>query len=271
MRNVVMFPFDNAPARIVRLSGTGVPTRRGGVIDLNDVTSYAVQVRRAEVVVPAATMQALMNQYILVNAGTAIKTVRITFGNGVIVMRGTIQKGIPIGFVAQAVAAPAPNGELRITVTKMKTAGFISKGVMDALGLKMSRVAQPDNREVFRIVGDTMIMPVSSMFPPPKFFGPLQSVRVTPQGMIAVIGNGRHDLPDRLGSKPYIHMGGGRVRFAKLTMSPVNLTMVPRKPATTLGFSAKNYYRQLTAGYSISQLDGGLVGHVADYRSLPRR
>lgn len=272
MRNLIMFPYDNAPATVTRLSGTAIPTKPGKLIDMDDVTSYAVRVRRAEMIMPAATMQALMNQYILPSADTAIKRVSISFGNGTIEMRGTMRKlGVPIGFTATAVASPTPQGEMRITVVRMKTAGFIPKSVMDVLGLKMSKVAQPDNRRVFRIIGDTMIMPVSSMFPPPKFIGPLRSVRVTPKGMYSVVSSGSFDPPSGLGAEPYIHMRGGRVNFARLTMSPTDLTMVPKARSTALGFSPRNYYRQLVAGYTTSRPDYGLTGHVADYRSLRGR
>lgn len=271
MRNVVMFPYDNAPATVSRLSGTAVPTRAGRPIDMDDVTSYAVEVRHAEMHMPAATMQALMNQYILPSADTAIKRVTVSFGDGTIEMRGTMRKlGLPIGFTATAVASPTPQGEMRITIVRMKAAGFIPKSFMDAIGLKMSKVAQPDNRQVFRIVGDTMIMPVSSMFPPPKFLGPLKSVRVTPQGMDSVVGRGTDDMPAGLRTGAHVHMRGGQVNFGRLTMARTDLTMVPKGDAGSLGFSPRNYYRQLSAGYSISQPDFGLVGHVADYRTLAR-
>ena len=270
MRNVIMFPYDNAPAAVSRLSGTAVPTRAGRIIDMDDVGSYAVQVRHAEMHMPAATMQALMNQYILPSADTAIKRVNISFGNGTIQMRGTMRKlGIPVGFTATAVASPTRDGDMRISVVKMKTAGFIPKGVMHALGLNMSKVAQPDNRRVFRIVGDTMIVPVSSMFPPPKFVGRLRSVRVTPQGMFSVIGTGRSDAPS-VDAKAFLHMRGGRVNFARLTMANTDLTMVPKGRAGSLGFSPARYYRQLAAGYTINKPDMGLVGYVADYRGLRR-
>jgi hypothetical protein len=133
MRNIVLFPFDDAPARVVRMSGTAVPTRRGRMIDMNDVTSYAVRVRQAEMVMPAATMQVLMNRHILPQADTAIKRVGVSYGQGVILMRGVLQKGVPVGFTAQAVASVTPDGEMRLTVTRMKAAGFIPKGVMHAL------------------------------------------------------------------------------------------------------------------------------------------
>jgi hypothetical protein len=271
MRNIVLFPFDDAPARVVRMSGTAVPTRRGRMIDMNDVTSYAVRVRQAEMVMPAATMQVLMNRHILPQADTAIKRVGVSYGQGVILMRGVLQKGVPVGFTAQAVASVTPDGEMRLTVTRMKAAGFIPKGVMHALGLNLAKVAQPDNRRVFRIVGDTMIIPVSSMFPPPHFHGALRSVRVTPQGLIAIIGRGNANDAPRAGAGPYLLMRGGRIHFASLTMSPVDLTMVAKtRAAATLGFSPAHYYRQLTAGYTISQSDFGLTAHIADHRVLQR-
>lgn len=272
MRNVVMFPFPNAPSRVERLNGRAVPTKPGRTIDMDDVTSYAVRVRHARMVMPASTMAALMNQYILPSADTAIKRVEVAFGNGDIRMRGVMRKaGVPIGFTATAMPSVSPQGEMLITVTKMKAAGFIPKGVMDALGLKMDKVAQPDNREVFRIAGDTMIIPVASMFPPPKFLGRLRSVRVTPTGMIATLGNDSTASLPGLKQPSYIHMRGGQVNFGRLTMARTDLTMVPKGGGATLGFSPRDYWRQLNAGYTVAQSDYGLVGHVQDYRKLGRR
>ena len=272
MRDVVMFPLPNAPSRVLRLNGTAVPTRRGRMIDMDDVTSYAVRVRRAEMVMPAGTMAALMNQYILPSADTAIKRVEVAFGNGHIQMRGVMRKaGVPIGFTAIAVPSVSPRGEMLITVTKMKAAGFIPKGVMDALGLKMDKVAQPDNREVFRIQGDTMIIPVASMFPPPKFLGQLRSVRVTPSGLYASLGSGRMRVAPGVRARSYIHMRGGRVNFGRLTMGQTDLTMVRKGQGRTLGFSPRHYWQQLRAGYTVAESDYGLVAHVADYRQLGRR
>jgi hypothetical protein len=271
LRNVVLYPLDNAPAHVIRMNGTVRPTRAGRMIDMNDVTSYDIRVRHAEMVMSAATMQALMNLHILPQADTAIKRVSVSFGNGVILMRGVMKKGAMVGFTAQAVAAPTRDGEMQLTITKMKAAGIISKGMMHAVGLNLAKVAQPDNRQVFRIVGDTMIIPISSMFPSPRFYGPLRSVRVTPAGLTAVVGTQAAGRARDDGAAPYLSLRGGRVHFARLTMAPANLTMVPKARAATLGFSPRHYYRQLMAGYSISRGDYGLTSHIADYRSLPRR
>jgi len=45
----------------------------------------------------------------------------------------------------------------------------------------------------------------------------------------------------------------------------------PKTRAAALGFSPVHYYRQLLASYSTLQSDYGLVGHIADFRTLGRR
>ena len=269
MRGIIMFPYDDGPAIVDQLSGIVIPTRPGRLVDMNDVTSYAVKVGHAEVHVPAATMAILMNRYVLPAAGTSISHVEVRFGDGVVLLRGKLRKaGVPIGFKATALASATPAGEMRLQVIKMKAAGFIPKSVLDALGLKLAKVAQPRNPRVFRIVGDSMFVPVASMFPPPKLLGRLRSIRVTPQALVAVLGGGASPRPPPQKAASYIMFRGGRVHFAKLTMTDTDLTMVPRKPAATFGFSSANYYRQLVAGYTLSTPQLGLVSHVTDYREL---
>lgn len=92
MHNVVMFPFPDAPSTVVRLNGVAVPARPGWIIDMDDVASYAVRVRSAEMIMPAQTMAVLMNRYILPGADTAIKRVDVAFGSGSIGMRGVMRK-----------------------------------------------------------------------------------------------------------------------------------------------------------------------------------
>jgi len=271
MQGIVLFPFDNAPATVDRLSGTVIPTRAGRLVDMNDVTSYAVEVGNAQVRVPASKMTSLMNRYVLPAAGTSIRRVEISYGNGAIHLRGTLRKaGVPIGFRATALASATTAGEMRLQVVTMKAAGLIPKSLLDALGLTLAKVAQPDRPGVFRIVGDTMFVPVASMFPPPKLLGRLRSFQVTPQALVAVVEGGVTQPPPPQRSACFILFRGGRVHFAKLTMTDTDLTMLPKRPAQTLGFSPTNYYRQLVAGYTLSTPDFGLVSHVTDYRELRR-
>lgn len=272
MRNITIYPFDDAPTTIDRLSGTLTPTRAGRIVNMDDVTSYSIEAGRAEVRVPPETLSVLLNRYVLPAAGTDIGQVTVRMDNGAIQLRGKLKKaGIAIGFKATALASATAQGEIRLQVVRMRAAGFIPKSLLDALGLTMARVAQPENRRIFRIEKDTLYVPVASVFPPPKFSGRLKSVRITPRGLIAVLeGAGATAAPPPQRSRSFLIFRGGRVQFGKLTMTHADMTLLPRKPGPTLGFSATHYYRQLVAGYSVSKPDLGLVSYVADYRDLSR-
>jgi hypothetical protein len=239
---------------------------------MDDVTSYSVEVGHAEVHVPPQTLAALMNRYLLPAARTDIHDVTLRMGDGAIELRGKLRKaGVDVGFKATAVASATPRGEIRLQVVKMTAAGFIPKSLLDALGLTMAKVGQPKVRSVFRIEGNTLYAPVASIFPPPKFNGRLKSVRITPQFLTAVLeGGGAAGPPPPQGPGPSMMFRGGRVQFGKLVMTDTDMTLLPKKPADTLGFSAAHYYRQLVAGYSVSKPDFGLVSYVVDYRDLTR-
>jgi len=123
-----------------------------------------------------------VNRYLLPAARTDIRQVTVRMDNGAIQLRASLRKaGVAIGFRATAVASPTAQGEIRLQIVKMQAAGFIPKSLLDALGLTMAKVAQPQKRNVFRIEENTLYVPVASIFPPPKFNGRLKSVRITPR------------------------------------------------------------------------------------------
>jgi len=68
----------------------------------------------------------------------------------------------------------------------------------------------------------------------------------------------------------YIHFRGGTMKFALLTMSPVNLELVPLKPDLhkRFEFSVDQYYQQLVTGYSKSLPNKGLLVCMADDREI---
>ena len=60
------------------------------------------------------------------------------------------------------------------------------------------------------------------------------------------------------------------MKFALLTMSPVNLELVPLKPDLhkRFEFSVDQYYQQLVTGYSKSLPNKGLLVCMADDREI---
>jgi hypothetical protein len=269
MRNVVLYPYGDVSARVTELSGTVASTRPPQPVVMDDVASYEVQVAYAEMHMDARSLTNLMNRYILPAADSPIRHVDIAFNAGSVTMTGTMVKaGVPVPFSATATLQPTAHGEMQMHVTSMRAAGVVPKGLMDALGLDLATVAPPENSRIFRLEGDNMILPIVSMFPPPKFIGQLSAVRVTPQEMVSTIGQRVPLAKPPVPAESYLHLHGGTVTFAKLTMHDTDLTMVPKDRVPLLRFSPAHYYQQLLAGYSVSLPDRGLVGYVADYPAV---
>lgn len=269
MHNVALYPYADVAARVLDLSGTVASTQGAQPVVLDDVASYDVQVSYAEMTMDARSLTNLMNHYILPAAHSPIRHVDITFQPGAVQMSGTMVKlGMPVPFSATATLSATPDGELQMHLTSMRAAGVVPKGLMDALGLNLATVAPPENSQIFHLRDDNMILPVVSMFPPPKFIGRLTAVRVTPQAMTSTIG--RPVPPERppVRAAAYLYLHGGTVTFARLTMHDANLTMVPKDGGATLGFSPADYYRQMEAGYTKSLPDFGLAGYVGDYPAV---
>jgi hypothetical protein len=116
------------------------------------------------------------------------------------------------------------------------------------------------------------------MFPPPHVSGKLHDINISGDRLNLVFGTDKKtaDHADASAEKPtvntgsYIFFRGGTMKFALLTMSPVNLELVPLKPDhdKLFEFSVDQYYQQLIAGYSKSLPNKGLLVHMADDREL---
>jgi hypothetical protein len=269
MRNVVLYPYGDAPVLVVRLDGTVVPTVPNRPVVFDDTASYGVMVEHAELRMSAASITVLMNRYVLPKANGPIEHVDISFDAGTIEMTGTMVKGATrIRFKATATPSPTTDGDMRLRIVKMTAAGFLPKGLLDALGLTMSKVAQPRNTAVYRIVDDDMIVPLGSMFPPPRVGGMLHSVKITARQLVAVVGSASPQASPSFAASSFIRYRGGVVTFAKLTMRDADLTVVPNVANATLGFSPADYYRQLEAGFTVPLHSRGLLARVPNYPSV---
>ncbi len=100
-----------------------------------------------------------------------------------------VKLGLPILFTATATLAPAGNGDLRIHVVSMQAVSIIPKQLIDSLGLLLFTLAQPTDINVFHIESDDLIVPVLSMFPPPRSGGHVTTVRVSSAGVEIVLGH----------------------------------------------------------------------------------
>lgn len=289
MHHVLFRAMDNVVLQVDSLQGVLAPTRRHGIISLDDKNSFSVDAESAKASISSADLAALANGFILPRAKTPLSNLKLTFNpDQSISVKGDFHKVVDVPFSAKATMNVTADGNMRMHLSDMTVAGVIHQNVLDLLGLKISKIAQPKRKQVFQIVGNDIIFPVDQMFPPPRFTGHIHSINIAddqlhlefaPAGgsvSASQTGRGSHAGPEQseeappVASEDSIYFRGGTMKFGLLTMNPVDLELVPLKPQAhkSFEFSVDQYYEQLVAGYAKSLPSKGLLVYMADERDL---
>ena len=279
MQSVLFRVMKNVVMQVDSLDGVLVPSRKNELISLDDKNSFSLKVQKATTSMSSADLAALANDFILPRAKTPLKNLSLTFNpDQSIQVKGDFHKLVDVPFSGTASLHVTPDGNMRMHLANMTVAGVIHQDVLNLLGIKVSSVAKPKRKQSFKIVGNDIIFPIDQMFPPPHVSGQLHDINISGDRLNLVFGTDKKtaDHADASAEKPtvntgsYIFFRGGTMKFALLTMSPVNLELVPLKPDhdKLFEFSVDQYYQQLIAGYSKSLPNKGLLVHMADDREL---
>lgn len=268
VRNGLFHVTNNVVLTVVHLDGWMIP-KPGQMVSLDRMNSFTLQVESAETRMRASDLSALMNEYLLPHARAPIKNLTVTFEGGAIALKGDFHKGVDVPFEGKGTVSIADPTDIRVHFTQLKVAGVLRKGLLDALGIKLAKVAQPKKTNKFYITGDDIILPIRALFPPPRIIGTLTAVRIEGDSMVQVLGtaNARTDDPP-VAANEYIYFRGGRMQFGKLTMNDVDLELLNEKPAPQFDFSLDHYYEQLVKGYSKSLPDRGLAVYMPGYAMI---
>lgn len=279
MQSVLFRVMNDVVLQVDNLDGVLAPTKMNSVVSLDDKNSFSLKVQQATTSISSTDLAALANDFILPRAKTPLKNLNLTFNpDQTIQVKGDFHKLVDVPFSGTATLHVTPDGNMRMHLANMTVAGVIHQDVLNLLGIKVSSVAKPKRKQSFKIVDNDIIFPIDQMFPPPHVSGQLHDINISGNRLNLIFGSDKQarDLGESTGQKPsitsgsYIYFHGGTMKFALLTMSPVDLELVPLKPdrEKVFEFSVDQYYQQLVAGYSKSLPNKGLLVYMADDRDV---
>lgn len=279
MQSVLFRVMNSVVLQVDSLDGVLEPSRKNEVVSLDDKNSFSLKVQKATTSISSTDLAALANDFILPRAKTPLRNLSLTFNpDQSIQVKGDFHKLVDLPFSGTATLHVTPDGNMRMHLGNMTVAGVIHQDVLNFLGIKVSSVAKPKRTQSFKIVGNDIVFPIDQMFPPPHVSGQLRDINISGNQLNMIFGTGKQprDQGQSAAEKPsiasgsYIYFYGGTMRFALLTMSPVNLELVPLKPELhpRFEFSVDQYYQQLVAGYSKSLPNKGLLVYMADDREM---
>jgi hypothetical protein len=266
--NANLHVLDDVIIHVPALDAWMVP-RPGHTVSLDDKNTFSLHILQGTTYLKDKDLAALLNDYLLPEAKAPVSNIEIHFDGQTVEVKGELKKGLHVPFSGKAQLGMTSDGEIRLHFTAITAAGVLKKGLLDALGIKLSKVAQPKKQGRFRIVNDDIILPIHALFPPPRVFGRLSGVRIEGDSLVQVFGNPHALLlSPRTPAQNYLYFRGGVMRFGKLTMNDVDLELVDMDAKTPFDFDLTHYYEQLEYGYSKSLPGFGLLVYVPDYKTV---
>jgi hypothetical protein len=270
MRNVRLHMTEDVALNVRSLSGRFVPTRPGGVPNLDQNDSYVVEVEAGEIGMDEASLNAMLNAHVFGHMDKPpVKDLQVTVEEGLINQKGKLDKKIDIPFKVKGSVEATPDGKIRVHARSIKSLGLPVKGLMKVLGIEMDDMMKVEAGHGLTVDDNDLIIDPTLMLPPPRLRGAIRSVRIEGEEIVQTFGAGpgRRLSPPAI-SRNHIYWRGGSLRFGKLTMVSTDLELIDQDESDPFDFSAPRYNDMLVAGYSRNTAALGLKTYMPDYDDL---
>lgn len=264
----VLFRVDPVVVLEIRtLAGKLVPTREGEAPYFDDPSSFALAIDGAEIALSPESLAGILNRYAFAYEGAPLSDLSVEIRDGMLYQEGTLDKAGGIPFSVLGRISATPSGDVQLEPVEMHAADLPIENLMDLIGLELAQVVNAEEARGVRIDEDTILLDPERLLPPPAIRGRVSRVRLEPDRIVQVFGSGSGDaglrppVPDR----GHMFFRGNVLRFGKLTMTGTDLEIADADPSDPFEFYLEEYQKQLTAGYSKTLADAGLVSYMPDY------
>ncbi len=273
MRNVIFRLTGDIQLHIRRLDGTMTPLH-GPAVDFDDKTSYATNVKAAEVSMGGPALSHLLNDCVFGYKGAPLRNLKINTAGDELEQSGILHKGVDIPFTMKARPRLDSIGEIRLSPTSMKIFGVNGMALMKALGLSLQKMIDVSGAKGVHVRGNDLFLDALAILPPPVIRGRLSALRIEGEELVQTFGapgDTARSLvpPDTSVHDNYMYYRGGMLHFAKLFMPDADMLVVDADPRDPFDFYNDKYQRQLAAGYSKTLTTLGLEVYMPDYDKLP--
>jgi len=180
MQSVLFRVMNDVVLQVDSLDGVLAPSQKKEAVSLDDKNSFSFKVQQATTSISSTNLTALVNDFILPRAKTSLKKPESHLQSRSVDPgeRGPSQVG---GRSIFRDSQPARNSGRQHAHASgnLTVAGVIHQDVLDALGIKISKVAQPKRKQSFQIEGNDIVFPIDQMFPPPHVSGQLHDINIS--------------------------------------------------------------------------------------------
>jgi hypothetical protein len=274
IRNVDMHLNDQITLRVRSVHGEVFRTDPNRPAELDDPTTFRIDVSAGSVACTAEDVAALLNTIVLAYPGSPLTDVTVRLSGGQLITTGTFHSGGASHRVEMTgTVNVTTDGRIRLHVLRTHVLGINGEQLLHVLGLHLDNIVNLKGAHGATITGDDIFLTPLPFMPPPAITGQLAAVHIDGDRLVEDFVTTdadktfRHTVPtDTSGN--FIHFRGGELRFGRLLMQNTNLRIDGGTASTPFDLDLPHYTRQLVAGYSRMGADSGLTVYMPNSTSL---
>ncbi len=276
MRNV-QFRFTNDLAvGIDRIQAQMRPVPPTDVVSFDDPASFELDVSGASVRLTLAQAQTLMNERVFAFPNANVKNLTLEANAKNLVIHGTLSKGAVIPFTMEGSLSVREGRWLAVDTKEVKIGPVGVTGLLAALHISLSSMINVPANGQLRVQGNTILIDVLSVLPPPRIKATIASLDCCAMGVGLQLGLARAAsdsafraiAPSAMASANFLAIRHGRIRFGKLTMVDSDLDLVDADSRDPFDFYLHEYQCQLAAGVAHATLQFGWRVRMPDFDKL---
>lgn len=263
MRDVDFRITGDIGFHVHQLTAQLVPHTPGQPVDMDDPSQFDIRILGGEVTVPKASLDALFNTYLLDYAPRSLNALSLTPGDGVLDVSGGLKlrnhfPGVWLPFGMRGTLALKESRYLVYTPSEARVMGIQTLAMLRGMGMELSQLA-PLDRGGAKLDGNAMVLDQTTVFPPPRLLGQMQTARVTSDGLVLGFGPAPSmcaPAPTDAGSRIWIQSGDLKMYNVLVTNSRVLVT--DTSAHGPLRFDLYHYREAAARGTTRMDADGTL-------------
>jgi hypothetical protein len=267
MKNVRYHFTESATVYIKTLNGELLPTEGNELPIFDNRDSFRLRIGYAEIDIAAEDLASVFNGYVFARASSPLKGVSMSIENGHLTIKGKLHDVGTIPFETESTLSPTDDGKILLRTGKVKALHVPVKGIMNLFGVEIADLIKNGKLPGIETRGDDLVLDPSLVFPAPRMEGRVMETRIEGTAIVLIFGDKSRATKARQTGN-YISFRGNRLRFGKLTMTDVDMTLIDMDPTDPFDFFLDRYKDQIAAGYSKISSNSALRIFVKDFNKL---
>ncbi len=270
MHNVMLDERPGFQLRVRWLRGEMRPTRSHVIPSFDEPNSFVLDIQDGVIATSLSDIGGVLNGGLLKD--TPLEKVSLTAAGKQLKLNGTLHKGIPLPIEMISDIGAAPDGRIRLHVTKIRVLKLPVKGLLQSFNVKVGDLVGAKNAEGIQVTNDDIYINPERMLPAPAIHGKLTDAHIGRSGneLVSVFGEAHPEVVRVSQWRNFIRLLGGTVNFGKLTMDNTDLFLIDASDDEWFNFDLTRYQEQLVNGRIQMTPEAGLRIFMPDIDKIPR-